>query len=512
MKITPRLLYVAALLAALALPTEVFAKKKKRRPAPTPVPVNTNNSGAVFSVISGGFGNLIDSNSPYSVIAGGLSNRVAAGVANAAIGGGVGNAVWTNYSTVAGGINNTNAGFAATIAGGEVNVATNDYATVGGGAGNTAGHLNTTIAGGIHNTASAESATVGGGETNRAIGSWGTVGGGLQNTVGKVGGGSSATVAGGRENAATGDGAAVGGGQANTNNGRWSVIAGGSDNTIGNDAAYSVIPGGNRNSVGTDGIYSFAAGRRAQANHAGCFVWADSTDADFGSASTNQFLVRAKFVGINRTSPMNFTEVFGISSPQTNNYGGMYVRTSGASAKPYYGYSVNGGGNDAWTYVDGGSANKWKLNVGGSDRITVTTNGLVGIGTTAPTTPLQVVNATCNGESWVNSSDRNLKTSFKPVHGGEILRKVAGLPISEWTYKSSTNGSRHVGPTAQDFREAFGLGDNDKTISTIDPSGVALAAIQGLVEELKDRDKAIEVLKSKLQAVEERLNSLPPAP
>jgi division protein CdvB (Snf7/Vps24/ESCRT-III family) len=49
---------------------------------------------------------------------------------------------------------------------------------------------------------------------------------------------------------------------------------------------------------------------------------------------------------------------------------------------------------------------------------------------------------------------------------------------------------------------------------------VMYAAIQGLVEELKDRDKTIgelkmksaelDKLKAKLQAVEERLQSLPP--
>ncbi len=39
---------------------------------------------------------------------------------------------------------------------------------------------------------------------------------------------------------------------------------------------------------------------------------------------------------------------------------------------------------------------------------------------------------------------------------------------------------RHVGPMAQDFYAAFGLGLDDKHITTIDEGGVALAAIQGL--------------------------------
>ena len=65
---------------------------------------------------------------------------------------------------------------------------------------------------------------------------------------------------------------------------------------------------------------------------------------------------------------------------------------------------------------------------------------------------------------------------------------------------------------------AFGLGYDNKTISTADSDGVMYAAIQGLVEELKDRDAKIGELeaigaglKAKMEAMEERLNSLPPA-
>ena len=45
-----------------------------------------------------------------------------------------------------------------------------------------------------------------------------------------------------------------------------------------------------------------------------------------------------------------------------------------------------------------------------------------------------------------------------------------------------------MGPTAQDFHSAFGLGDSDKTIATVDADGVAFAAIQGLVGTLREQD------------------------
>jgi hypothetical protein len=104
-----------------------------------------------------------------------------------------------------------------------------------------------------------------------------------------------------------------------------------------------------------------------------------------------------------------------------------------------------------------------------------------------------------------------------------VLAKVAAMPVMTWNYRTQDESIRHIGPTAQDFRAAFGLGENNKTISTIDPSGVALAAIQGLVEEIKLRDEKIakleagrraeiDELKAELRALREEVRSnLPPA-
>jgi hypothetical protein len=53
----------------------------------------------------------------------------------------------------------------------------------------------------------------------------------------------------------------------------------------------ATVPGGLDNNA--EGYCSFAEGRRAEALHAGSFVWADSTNADFSSTCDNQFLIRA---------------------------------------------------------------------------------------------------------------------------------------------------------------------------------------------------------------------------
>ena len=66
-----------------------------------------------------------------------------------------------------------------------------------------------------------------------------------------------------------------------------------------------------------------------------------------------------------------------------------------------------------------------------------------------------------------------------------------------------------MGPMAQDFYAAFGLGLGDKTIDTIDPDGVALAAIQGLnalvqgnEERLAEKDAEIAELRDRLERLE----------
>ncbi|MEJ2217599.1 MAG: tail fiber domain-containing protein [Gemmatimonadota bacterium] len=88
-------------------------------------------------------------------------------------------------------------------------------------------------------------------------------------------------------------------------------------------------------------------------------------------------------------------------------------------------------------------------------------------------------NMTCTGT--INgSSDVNRKTDFAPVNADQVLKKLADLPIGAWSYKRDPAGVRHVGPMAQAFHAAFGLGANDVTIATVDADGVNMLAIQAL--------------------------------
>jgi hypothetical protein len=112
------------------------------------------------------------------------------------------------------------------------------------------------------------------------------------------------------------------------------------------------------------------------------------------------------------------------------------------------------------------------------------------------------------GGAWVNSSDVNRKANFTAVAGEEVLGKVAALPIQMWNYRDEDASTRHMGPTAQDFRAAFGLGANETSIATVDADGVSLASIQALERRTTELRRDNESLRAQLQALTERLDAM----
>jgi len=108
----------------------------------------------------------------------------------------------------------------------------------------------------------------------------------------------------------------------------------------------------------------------------------------------------------------------------------------------------------------------------------------------------------------VHSSSRTVKNNIVNVDTQAVLNKVLAMPISEWTYNRDANGIRHLGPMAEDFYQAFGLGDTDKGIALNDTSGVALAAIKGLNEIVKEKDARIAEMSNRLAKLESLVSSL----
>ena len=142
----------------------------------------------------------------------------------------------------------------------------------------------------------------------------------------------------------------------------------------------------------------------------------------------------------------------------------------------------------AFGWYAGGVHNDGPLNNGGGTTLMVLGGGGLSV----------------NG-TFVSASDRNLKQDFSEVNSRLVLEKVAQLPIQSWVYKNDPN-TKHLGPMAQDFYAAFAVGPDDKHITTVDESGVALAAIQGLNQKLEEQRAENVALKLRLEKIEYLMN------
>ena len=391
----------------------------------------------------------------HNVVAGGPGNYVLAGMLGATISGGKNNNFDTggNYSTIAGGADN------------QIYLAM--YSVIGGGNGNFVGGSDAaTIAGGALNRIwdSALGATVGGG-TNNVVSSYSqysTIAGGYNNRIGDM---------------TTHDGAwaaALGGGSANfiSSNAHYSTIGGGERNLVDGGATHAMIPGGYSNHV--SGYYGLAAGRRARAEHTGAFVWADSQNAEFSSDRNNQFKVRSAG-GVHIVAQSSGLTPAACRIESTSASGvGLFVTQTSSDANLVV---ANPGAGDLFKGYYGAG--------GGSLAFRVDNDGDV------------------TAKSFNPTSDRHAKENFAAVDARAVLAQVAALPISRWNFKADQ--TLHLGPMAQDFHAAFGVGPDDKHIATVDADGVALAAIQGLNQKVDAKEARIKELEARLAKLERLL-------
>lgn len=273
-------------------------------------------------------------------------------------------------------------------------------------------------------------------------------------------------------------------------------FAGGSGNRA--SGAYSIAMGQN----------NIASGANSVAMGVGCTASSVSS-VSMGNANVSQGVYT---VAMGRGMIVSDSGAVGIGyhSNATGKYSlafGAMTTASGAYSTTMGYYANSNGKKGSFVYADNSSTaatnstadNQFMVRASGG--VTFYSNTALTAGVSLP----------AGGGSWASVSDRNKKEHFKREDGGFILGQLAGLEITSWNYKSQDQSIRHIGPMAQDFYKAFGFGESDTTITTIDIDGVSLLAIKELAiktEQLKRKAAEVEELKAKVERLEKERKQL----
>lgn len=106
------------------------------------------------------------------------------------------------------------------------------------------------------------------------------------------------------------------------------------------------------------------------------------------------------------------------------------------------------------------------------------------------------------------SSSRLLKDEFTAVDGEDMLHRISLMPIERWQYTTEAGNVWHLGPTAQDFRAAFGLGVDDENIGLLDIAGVSLRGVQALEARTARQDEEIAARDARIAELEAQVAAL----
>ena len=487
--------------------------------------------GVESATISGGG----DMNFPHRVtdaggtIGGGIGNQAGSDNGDlfdaefATVGGGRANFSLDKYATIGGGYGNEASGQGSTVSGGQGNNVEDNFGAIGGGGasswpnpivlcegGPNAGEYCGLCDDGVTECARDGDCALGEscnpdpgqcpdgncsrtteGPGNRARGEYCTVGGGSMNVAGSlelsttdyatVGGGlhniakyEYSTVGGGSDNAAYGLGATVGGGHNNVARGEsCSTIGGGVSNNVYDHGG--TIGGGLENRAGTDGGLSDA--------------W-----ATVGGGVWNVAGAYASTVPGGQDNRANGQWSFAAGVGARADHDGCFVWADASSGLNFHSDAAN-------RFMVRAQNGSWFEN-GSGDWVQFCAFYTISTSTGAYLSASGV---------WTDAPPKGgLRNESPTVDSSDVLDKLADLPIRTWEDEGNECTARHMTPTPEDFHAAFGLGEDDEHIAALDTSGVALAAVQGLYEVVKEKDAKIAELEARLAKLEKLMNQTLP--
>jgi hypothetical protein len=274
------------------------------------------------------------------------------------------------------------------------------------------------------------------------------------------------------------------------------VIAGGVTNTIQDSAAECAIGGGAGNVIQT------AAGDSTISGGESNLIANNATDATIGGGNSNSASGPSETIG---GGEFNIADGYAATIP------GGAGNTAGGDYSFAAGYNADAADTGSFVWADSigyqfssSAANEFSVRATGGVRFVSSVD--------ASGNPKAGVSLAAGGGSWSSLSDRDSKENVVAVDARQVLDHLAQLPIATWNYKSQEPSLRHIGPMAQDFFTAFGVGEDQRHITGVDADGVALAAVQGLNRKLEanlaEKEAQITELRQALAQLRQQVERL----
>jgi hypothetical protein len=192
---------------------------------------------------------------------------------------------------------------------------------------------------------------------------------------------------------------------------------------------------------------------------------------------------------------------FGVAIGLQNSAAGQFSIALGKNARPIHQGSIvisDASASFSSDSLVSARNNDFSLRASGGVRIFSSRSTSAG----DPYGPIAGVRLAPGGSSWSTVSDRARKEHFAVVDGEDLLARLRDVPVSTWNYIAQDDGIRHMGPMAQDFRAAFGLGEDSLSINTVDIDGVTLAGVQALDARTVELAQANAALAARVAEVE----------
>ena len=128
----------------------------------------------------------------------------------------------------------------------------------------------------------------------------------------------------------------------------------------------------------------------------------------------------------------------------------------------------------------------------------------VGIRTTSTNFPLQVGNAYCDGEDWVDSSSRELKENIAELKREEAFETLRQMTPVTYSYKSDATHETNVGFIAEDVPELVSTPDRKGMVS-MEVVAVLTKVVQEQQEMISEQQEMITQLNAEVQNLKKRM-------